>query len=163
MYPSNITHHFTTGTPILQVSWTFYKSHWRTTTINMNKLEANDGPSSSQTSSFESIWPTLPFHIKILSLITFCKCVQWVKDSETNACQKGRVSERPWTLAALQPSQVRFPWHSSITDVNSAFCILFLHGMVFCFVLKGKKGCAIHKTRLSPPLVNSVGKNDQPC
>lgn len=59
MYPSDITHHFTTGTLILQVSATFYKSYQRITTVNMKNSKAKDGSRSSQIPSFQ-IYLTYP-------------------------------------------------------------------------------------------------------
>lgn len=99
MYPSGITHHFTTGTPILQASSTFYKFYQRITTVNMKNAKAKDGPRSSQISSFDSISPILPFHIKIFPSATSRKCIPRVKDS--NALPgMGEVTARPGPPAA---------------------------------------------------------------
>lgn len=77
MHPSDITHHFTTGTLILQASSTFYKSYQRITTVNMKNSKAKDGSRSSQIPSFQIylIYPAL--HIKISSLVTSCECIPW--------------------------------------------------------------------------------------
>lgn len=115
MYPSDSTYHFTTGTLILQVSATFYKSYQRSTTVNMKNSKAKDGSKSSQMPSFQ-LYLTYPaFHTEIFSLITPYECIPRQRDLGTNACLKRQYNQQ--TSVSQQPHS---PSRQAFHDIPTA-------------------------------------------